>query len=151
MPTFHHSLKFKTKEFCDIIDITDQVEAFTKENKVKNGLVTVFTKHTTTALKINEVEAGFFADFKDFCQKLVPADGDYRHNDLENRCPSTICQVHEECLNGHSHILQMFVGTASETIPLQNGQMQLGTWQRILLIELDSAREREVLIQVLGE
>lgn len=73
------------------------------------------------------------------------------HNDLHHRDTKTMCQNREECLNGHSHILQMLIGASSETIPVSGGKLLLGRWQRILLIELDSRRRREVGITIMGE
>lgn len=146
----HYLLKYNTQKSLDIMDITSDIEKIISSADIKTGTVTIFTKHTTTAIKINENEAGFFKDFRKFCAAFAPADKAYHHNDLENRDPATMCDG-EECLNGHSHLLQMFVGTASETIPVIDGEMQLGTWQRILFIELDHAREREVMVTLMGE
>jgi len=151
MKTFTHTLKYKTTAFLNVIDITDQIKGYLSGLNITAGMVCVFTKHTTTSIKINEAEDGFFKDLKKFCTKLVPAENEYHHNDLETRDKNTLCPIHEECLNGHSHILQMLIGTSSETIPVQDGKMLLGKWQRILLIELDSPREREIIVQVMGE
>ena len=149
MKIFTKTLTYKTSGFFDVIDITDDVIGFLKENShAQNGFVTVYTKHTTTSIKINENEKGFLEDLKQFCQKLVPEKGTYEHNNLEKREKRTLCHIEEECLNGHSHILQMLIGSASETIPIQEGKLQLGKWQRILLIELDIGKNREIIVQI---
>ncbi|MBU0627061.1 secondary thiamine-phosphate synthase enzyme YjbQ [Patescibacteria group bacterium] len=114
-----------TQEAFQIIDITDQVTDFLEEYKVKNGLLSVFTKHTTAILRINEAEDGLWNDLRKWCDKNVPIDERYQHNDLENRDPKTMCDSKEECLNGHSHIRSMLIGNASETIPILDGKMQL--------------------------
>ncbi|NCP67106.1 YjbQ family protein [bacterium] len=147
-------LTFQTKEFFQIENITSLVEDFLKEIKATSGLVNVYVQHTTVAIKINEDEAGFFADIKRVLSEEIcpPSDAGYQHNDLESRDPKTLCPISkEECLNGHSHVSQMLIGTASETIPVVNGEMQLGRWQQILMIELDHARERNVMLSFLGE
>lgn len=148
------TLTFNTKEFFQIENITPLVEAFLQDIGAQSGLVNVYVQHTTVALKINEDEAGFFADIKRVMSEQIapPSDTDYKHNDLETRDPATLCPISkEECLNGHSHISQMLIGTASETIPVVAGAMQLGTWQQILMIELDHARERNVMLSFIGE
>lgn len=79
------------------------------------------------------------------CDTYVPVDIFYKHNDLENRDPKTMCESKEECLNGHSHIRSMLFGVSSETIPVKDGQMLLGVRQRVLFIEMDHKRDREVI------
>jgi secondary thiamine-phosphate synthase enzyme len=150
MRTVTHFLKFTTTEFLSIIDITDQVKKVINESAPLTGLVNIFCRHTTATIKINENETGFFNDLKKFCRQFAPPAAEYDHNQLHQRDPKTICTAREECLNGHSHILQMFIGTASETIPLVDGKLMLGTWQRVLLLELDGGREREVVVQVIS-
>jgi secondary thiamine-phosphate synthase enzyme len=108
-------------------------------------LVSIFTRHTTAILKINEAEDGFWNDLKKWCDKYVSIDERYQHNDLENRDPKTMCNSKEECLNGHSHIRAMLIGNSSETIPVKEGILQFGVWQRLLLIELDHARPRNII------
>ncbi len=134
-----------TKEAFEIIDLTDQVKDFLSENKVKNGLVSVFTRHTTAILRINEAEDGFYKDLRKRCDKYVSPDEWYHHNDLENRDPKTMCDSKEECLNGHSHIRSLLIGNASETIPVVDGEIQLGVRQRILFIEMDHSRPRSLI------
>lgn len=140
-----------TQEAFQIIDITDQVTDFLEEYKVKNGLLSVFTKHTTAILRINEAEDGLWNDLRKWCDKNVPIDERYQHNDLENRDPKTMCDSKEECLNGHSHIRSMLIGNASETIPILDGKMQLWRRQRILFIELDHSRSRTLMFSYMGE
>ena len=140
-----------TKKPFEIVDITTEVKKFVKENKLKNGLINVFTRHTTTAIKINEAEDGFFKDIEKWCDKNVSLDNEYHHDDLKNRDPKTMCDSQEECLNGHAHVRQMLLGSASETIPVENEKLLLGTWQKILFFELDHTRERKVIISFTGE
>ncbi len=147
---FSGEIVVSTKEALEFYDVTDEVAGILQDHGVKQGIVTVYTAHTTTALKINEKESGFFEDFKKFMKKLLPADDEYQHNDFDVRDPATFCEMGEECANGHSHCQQMLVGSASETIPVKDGKMLLGRWQRIFLVELDHARERTIHVQAIG-
>ena len=148
------TISIQTRQFYDIIDLTEKVEDFLINIAAKSGLVNVFTRHTTIAIKINEKEDGFFQDLKDILfDKVANLKFDYKHNDTHVRDPQTICPVSEghDCLNGHSHVAQMFIGSASETIPVENGKLLLGTWQRILMFEMDRERKREVVLSFVGE
>ena len=148
------TLSIQTQKFFDIIDITERVEVFLKEVSAECGLVNVFTRHTTVAIKINEKEDGFFQDLETILfDKVAHLEFDYKHNDTHRRDPQTICPVSEghDCLNGHSHVAQMFIGSASETIPVKDGQLLLGKWQRLLMFEMDREREREVVFSFVGD
>lgn len=114
-------------------------------------MLNVFSRHTTAVLKINEAEDGFRNDLKQWCNNNVSIDEIYRHNDLKHRDPKTMCDSKEECLNGHAHIRGMLMGNSSETIPVQDGKIMFGRWQRVLLFELDHAREREIIFSFIGE
>ena len=83
----------------------------------------------------------------EFLERNAPADSHYRHNDFRVR---TVHMHDDESPNGHSHCLQLMLGT-SESVPVADGELLLGTWQRIFLVELDGPRtSREVVIQALG-
>lgn len=140
-----------TSKAFDIIDLTEQLKDFIKENKVTNWLLNVFTRHTTAILKINEAEDWLRSDIQTRCDTHVPSDIFYKHNDLEHRDPKTMCSSKEECLNGHSHIRSMLLGVSSETIPVKDGQMLLWVRQRILFMEMDHARERSVVVSFIWE
>jgi len=152
MKTHCHTLRFKTKKFMDFIDITDEIKNLIKKRKIKDGLVTIFSKHTTAAVRINEKEKGIFKDFKIIVQTLFPPKKYYHHNDLSIRTENLVCEVGaSDCINGHSHCLHLLMGATSEFIPIMNKELTLGTYQRIFLIELDCARRREVLVQIIAE
>ena len=131
----------------EFIDITDRVVDYVRESSVRNGLVCVFSKHTTAAIKINENEPLLIQDMEELLTSVAPQDATYRHNDFTIR---TVNMTDEECPNGHAHCQQLFLPT-SETIPLIDGELQFGRWQRIFMIELDRPRPREVLISIMGE
>ena len=95
---------------------------------------------------INEMEPLLLLDMERFLEELAPRDNDYKHNDFSIR---TVNLTQDECPNGHAHCQNLVLGT-SETMPILDGRLQLGQWQRIFLVELDGPRDRECLIQVLG-
>lgn len=134
----------------EFIDITDEVIAAVNKSKVKHGTVTVYAKHTTAAIRINEKESGFIEDFKDFVKKTLPPHAYYRHNDMKIRTENIDCDDDRCDKNGHAHCQHMLLGT-SETIPIVDGKLTLGRWQRVFLVELCSPRKREVVLQVIGE
>ena len=100
------------------------------------------------AVRIQEGEPLLLEDLIHMLRRLAPANDDYQHNDFSIR---THHMHPDESPNGHSHCLQFLLGT-SETVPLMDGELMLGEWQRIFLVELDGPRpKREVLIQTVGE
>jgi len=148
---YSYSKVYTTKKPFDIIDITDDIKKFIADHKCKNWLCSVFTRHTTAVLKINEAEEWFRWDLKGRCDKNVSVDEIYRHNDLERRDPKTMCDSKEECLNGHAHIRGMLMGNSSETVPVQDRKLMFGRRQRVLLFELDHAREREIIFSFIWD
>lgn len=130
----------------EFIDITDDVLAAVETSGVREGAVTVFSRHTTAAIKINENEPLLLEDMARFLERSAPREADYRHNDFVIR---TVNMTEDECPNGHSHCQHLLL-SASETVPICDGAALLGRWQRIFLIELDRPRLREVVIQVHG-
>lgn len=140
-------LKIKTQKSPQFIDLTDEVVSFVGQSGIKNGQVLVCSQHTTAAIKINENEPLLINDMENFLGSLAPQDKFYNHNDFEKR---TANMQKDECPNGHAHCQHLLLQT-SETLPIIAGKLQLGAWQRIFLIELDRARERGVVIQVMGE
>jgi secondary thiamine-phosphate synthase enzyme len=144
-------LKIKSKKHLEFKDISDEVVTFVKESEIKNGQVLVYSKHTTLAICINEKEKGIVNDFKKLINKLIPKNDYYEHNDLSIRTENLVCQSGvSDCLNGHSHCNHLIMRN-SELIPIIDGKIGLGTWQRILAIELDCCRKRKIILQVTGE
>ena len=137
----------ETTKAPQFIDITDQVMSQVRDSHVRDGLVCVYSLHTTAAIKINENEPLLIQDMEEFLCRVAPLNSNYRHNDFTIR---TVNMSEDECPNGHAHCQHLFLST-SETIPIINGQLQFGQWQRLFLIELDRPRSREVLISILGE
>jgi secondary thiamine-phosphate synthase enzyme len=128
------------------VDLTDQVRQIVRDSGIQTGQVLIFTKHTTAAIRINEAEPGLLLDFVEFLDRVAPEDGAYRHDDFTTR---TVNMTENERANGHSHCRQLMFA-ASETVPVASGDVCLGTWQRVFLVELDHACERTVIVQVAG-
>jgi len=127
-------LEINTKSRVELIDITDRIEKIVKKSGIDNGIVLVYTKHTTTALIINENECGLIQDIIDTLNKLVPTNVNYRHNVVDD--------------NADAHIRAVLLGN-SLVIPLVNSSLALGTWQRIFLVELDGPRSRTIYVKVI--
>ena len=130
----------------EFIDITSHVMEHVRNVGVRDGMVCIYSKHTTAAIKINENEPLLLSDMESFLQAIAPPDNYYAHNDFSIR---TVNMNEDECPNGHSHCGHLMLAT-SETIPIVNGELQLGQYQSVFMVELDHPREREVLIVVIG-
>ncbi len=144
-------INFKSQKPFEFKDITDEVEKIISQSKIKNGMVLVYSTHTTLAICVNEKEKGIVNDFGKLMGKLIPKDSYYEHNDLTKRTENLVCQSGaSDCLNGHSHCTHLLMRN-SETIPIIEGKMTMGIWQRIFAIELDCCRDRKVIIQIMGE
>lgn len=140
-----HIIEVKTETGIGIYNITPQILERLASSKIQNGQVVVFSRHTTTALAINENEERLLEDVKVHLNKLAPPDRKYLHNDLHLRVVPP-----DEPMNAHSHLMSMMLST-SEVIPVLDGNLALGTWQSVLFFELDGPRTRTVLIQISGE
>lgn len=141
---------FRTADCGQFVDLTDDVKGVVVKSDVQNGMALVYSPHTTCAVLINERESGFIQDFGRLMDSLVPVGGPYRHDDLEARTENLEDDPHD-VPNGHAHCRQALLGSSSQTIPIVNGELLLGRWQRVFFLELDRARDRKVLIQVMGE
>jgi secondary thiamine-phosphate synthase enzyme len=141
---------FRTARCGEFLDITEDVRGVVAKSDVRQGMALVYSPHTTCAVVINERESGFIEDFNTLMESLVPLHGGYRHDDMEARTENLEDDDHE-FPNGHAHCRNALLGSASETIPIEHGELALGKWQRVFFLELDRARDRKVLIQVMGE
>ncbi|MDD5711065.1 MAG: secondary thiamine-phosphate synthase enzyme YjbQ [Candidatus Colwellbacteria bacterium] len=134
----------ETKGAYDMIDITHHATKLIADRHLKNGLLNLFVEHTTCALAINEfTDPKLLNDFRKKLSEFSPEDAQYEHNE------SHVCNG-DDCVNGHSHCNALFLPT-SITCQIVNGKLNLGTWQRIFLIELDRARPRNVQLMFMGE
>ena len=146
MKVVNKTIEFQTKWLFDFIDITNQIKDFIKESQFKNGLVNVQILHTSAALIVNENEPLLIEDFKKNLEMAASQNQKYQHDDLSKR---TVNVCSEECINGHSHCKAIYL-LVNATLNLFDGELQLGQWQRVLVVELDQSRKRKVQIQILG-
>jgi secondary thiamine-phosphate synthase enzyme len=146
---FQGERRLRTEGGLAVRDITDEVSAAVRESGVTNGIACVYSPHTTCCVRVNEFENGFLKDFAELLRRLVPSEGYYAHDDWDRRTEN-ICEEDMERGNGHAHCMSMLLGSAGEAIPVRNGELALGTWQRVLFLELDRERDRRWLVQVVG-
>jgi secondary thiamine-phosphate synthase enzyme len=142
----NETLTYQTAVAPQFIDITEDVADAVRTSGVQNGLVVIFSTHTTAAIKINEYEPELLKDMARFLSDIAPVDRDYCHNNFDVR---TVNMEEDECPNAHSHCQHLMLST-SETVPVVNGLLLLGRWQRIFLVELDRPKLRSVVLQILG-
>ena len=132
-------LKLQTKGLDHMIDITGKVSEAVEKSKIKSGIVTVFIVGSTGSVSTIEYEPGLIKDIKDAGERIAPSNVEYAHDATWGDA------------NGYSHLRSTVIGT-SLTVPFVDGQMTLGTWQQIVVIDHDNrARSREVVLQIIGE
>ena len=133
------TIVFNTEAEMDVVDVTKDVADTLADVPITNGIVTVFCPGSTGALTTMEFEPGLVKDMQELFEKLAPRDHYYHHEE----------RWHDN--NGHSHVRASLIG-ASVTIPFRDKRLMLGTWQQIVFYDFDvRARERELIVQVMGE
>ena len=126
-------LKVRTTKKHEVLDITQQVAEAVRAAQISEGLCCVFVPHATAAVVVNEnddMQIGL--DLLEALDKMIP-EGMWRHDKIDS--------------NGAAHLKAAILGP-SETIPIHNGRIALGTWQAVMLVELDGPRERKVIVLV---
>ena len=131
-------LRLETPGNAEIVDITAGVASVVRTSEIDRGLVTVFAVGSTVAITTMEYEPGGVHDLRALLDRLIPVAGDYAHNRLN----------HDS--NAHAHLRAAVIGP-SESIPVLEGRLVLGTWQQIVLIDFDDRpRQRTVTVHVVG-
>ncbi|MFO8018445.1 MAG: secondary thiamine-phosphate synthase enzyme YjbQ [Promethearchaeia archaeon] len=140
MPTKIESFTISTEPYCDIIDLTDNVQEIVGNSGINKGMVNVHVAGSTGAISTTEYEPGLVKhDIEEFLEKIIPYDKDYKHHDTWGDH------------NGAGHLRSFLVKT-SETFPVENGKAILGTWQQIIFLELDEKpRNRKIYCTVMGD
>ena len=130
----HDEFYLSTSKNQEIIDITGKIISIIKKSKINNGLCNVFAAHATAAIIINEnYDPNICLDLLDALNELVPS-GIWRHDKIDN--------------NANSHIKSAILGP-NETIPIKDGELQLGKWQSVMFVELDGPRQnRKIIITI---
>jgi secondary thiamine-phosphate synthase enzyme len=131
----------QTDQRVEVVDVTNRVMEFTRRFAVREGLVSIWSMHTTCTLFINEFQNALLSDIKRFLETMVARDAEYMHNDPQ----------HSDCdrMNADSHLRAMLLGH-SLTLQISGGELVLGQWQRILMAELDGPRARSLRVQIFG-
>jgi secondary thiamine-phosphate synthase enzyme len=146
MKSKHQRIQLTSKKQFEVIDITTKVEEVLKSSSVVNGMVVVFSPHTTAAIKLNHNEPLLLQDIMKMLYRTAPVDINYSHDLFEIRTGIDAT----ERSNGHAHVKAFLLGS-SETIPVENKVMVLGQKQSIFFVELDGGRDRNVIVEVTGE
>lgn len=136
MQLLQEIIQLATNKRIELKNITREVAQAVERAKIKRGIVNIFTPHTTTAIIINEGEMGLLKDFEAVLQSLIPSGKGYLHDLIDS--------------NADSHLRAIILGS-SITIPIQNGNIALGSWQSIFFVELDGPRERTIRVSVIGD
>lgn len=142
----HKTLTVHTVHPIQFMDVTRLVEAAVQQAALHSGVVTVQTRHTTTGLLINEYEPLLLADFRAMFERVAPARVDYAHDDFLRR---TVNLTEDERPNGHAHCRAALL-RSSETVAVRGGLLDLGRWQRVIFVEFDGARRRQIGLTMLG-
>lgn len=135
-----HKIKVKTKGNCDIINISEQLGDAVHKSGISNGTVTVFNVGSTAGITTIEYEPGLVNyDIAAAFEKIAPVNGRYEHEET----------WHDD--NGHAHVRASLLG-ASLSVPIVDGELTLGTWQQVVLIDFDTReRTRTVICQIMGD
>jgi secondary thiamine-phosphate synthase enzyme len=139
-------LSIESRRPFECIDITAPVAALVRQSGLDSGVAVVQTLHTTTGVMINEHEPGLLADLEAMFERLAPVDLPYAHDDLARR---TVNLMPGERRNGHAHCRAALLRT-SETLGVACGELGLGRWQRLFLVELDGGQRRQLLVTLVG-
>ncbi len=133
------SFEIKTKGNTDLVDITSHVQSIISTAGFIEGSALIFIGGSTAGITTIEFEPGLQKDYPNFFEKIIPVNANYKHNDT----------WHDG--NGYSHVRAALQG-ASLTVPFSNGNLLLGTWQQIILVDFDNrSRNRKIIVQITGE
>jgi secondary thiamine-phosphate synthase enzyme len=135
------TLAIPTDQRVELIDVTDRVSALVRAASIREGIVSLWSMHTTFAVFMNESQKALHADIKRLLETIVDRDADWMHNDPD--------QSDCDRLNADAHLRAMLLGH-SLTLQISGGELVLGQWQRVLVAELDGPRSRTLRVQVMG-
>ena len=130
MKTYQVEHQLRTAGGLTVTDITEDVQEAVRQSGILDGICSVYSPHTTCSVRVNEWERGFLEDFAVLLKRLVPTEHYYAHDDWDRRTEN-VCEEDMEVGNGHSHCMSMLLGPAGESIPVREGELCLGQWQRL--------------------
>lgn len=135
------TITIQTEQRIELVDITERLEAFLSAAGIGEGILSVWSLHTTCAVFINESQHALHADIKLALENMIARDAEWKHNDPD----------HSDCdrFNADSHLRAMLLGH-SLTLQVSGGELVLGQWQRVLAAELDGPRARTLRLQAMG-
>jgi len=135
-----NTFELRTKPYCDVINITNQVQTAVRNSQIKDGIVNVHVAGSTGAISTVEYEPGLVnSDIEEFLEKILPYKENYKHHRTWGDH------------NGSGHLRSLLLKT-SQTFPFKNGKLILGTWQQIIFIECDEkGRHRQIYCTIIGE
>jgi len=135
------NLVISTDQRIEVIDITDRIMTFVQQMRLREGIVSLWSLHTTCTIFVNEFQAALLSDIKRFLEQMVARDEEWLHNDPN----------HSDCdrMNADSHLRALLLGH-SMTLQISGGEVVLGQWQRVLMAELDGPRARTLRMQAWG-
>ena len=164
--THYEELKVDTGRGVSMVDLTATLKDVVAKTGVTEGVATVLSKHSTVGVMINEWEPRFVDDARHFLLGLAPREGHYLHNDLDYRVGPPDWPGGDEAwrafrqtepVNAHSHLIQFVVGT-TESIPIHEGALAIGTYQNVIAVDADgpvgtlgSPKTRTIVVQVQGD
>ena len=140
--TIHgETIVIDTDQRIELVDLTNRVMEFARQFDIREGLISLWSMHTTCALFINEFQTALLSDMKRFLEEMVARDAEWMHNDPD----------HSDCdrMYADSHLRALLLGH-NLTLQVSGGEVVLGQWQRILMAELDGPRARSLRIQIFG-
>jgi len=131
----------QTDQRVELVDLTNKVMEYVRHFNIREGIVSLWSMHTTCSLFINEFQTALLTDIRRFLEQMVARDAEWLHNNPD----------HSDCdrSNADSHLRALLLGH-SLTLQISGGEVVLGQWQRILMAELDGPRARSLRIQVFG-
>ncbi len=137
MKVYQEEFEINTSKRVEAIDITNKIDKIVKKSGLKNGICQIFVPHATAGIILEEAESGLIKDIEKAADKIFPKGAGYEHDKIDD--------------NASSHLASGFIGQ-SRTLPIKNGEIVRGTWQRPLFLEMDGPRNRRtVFITIIGE
>ena len=130
-----------TDERIEVVDLTDRITTFVRHLRIREGIISLWSLHTTCTVFINEFQEALLSDIKRFLEQMVARDEEWLHND----------STRSDCdrMNADSHLRALLLGH-SLTLQISGGEVVLGQWQRVLMAELDGPRARSLRLQAWG-
>lgn len=136
MKSYTTYLWFNTKNRKEIVPITNQIQSIVEQSKIKEGFCLVSAMHITAAIYVNDEEYGLINDIMQWAEKLAPYKPDYAHHNTGED-------------NADAHLKRLLIGH-QVILPITNGKLDLGPWERIFYAEFDGQRKKRVIVKIIG-